>query len=139
MTPGLDCVIEGGSLITGDGSTCLEIASVGLFHGFVEVVLLGKPEPAVSARQTIDATGVWCFRVSSTLMGITALSGHRCPAGLRRPRKRLSPGKGTAICFLAPRRSSTSVALPCRKSLRAATPILLVSSVANDLAVRVWL
>jgi predicted amidohydrolase len=79
MTPDLDCVIEGGSLITGDGSTCLEIASVGLLHGFVEVVLPGKPEPAVSARQTIDATGCLVFP------GVINAHAHNCVVGPSMP------------------------------------------------------
>jgi predicted amidohydrolase len=79
MTPVLDCVIHGGAVITGDGSTCLDIASVGLLKGRVEVVLPGKPEPAVSARKTIDATGCLVFP------GIINAHAHNCVLGPSMP------------------------------------------------------
>ncbi|HEV7437845.1 MAG TPA: amidohydrolase family protein [Pseudorhizobium sp.] len=79
MTAVLDCLINGGAVITGDGSTCLDIASVGLLHGCIEMALPGKPEQSLSARQTIDATGCLVFP------GIINAHAHNCVIGPSMP------------------------------------------------------
>lgn len=79
MVHGLDSVIHGGSLITGDGKTFLDRAFVGLSAGNVAVIRAGDPGPDISATQVIDATGCIVFP------GVINAHAHDCVFGPSMP------------------------------------------------------